>query len=77
MERIDYEDLSRIARERYPQVVARLRPYRGQQRPRDREGVEVLIALAVADWRRSEREGRVRWLPDGRLAISVRPPDRP
>lgn len=78
MDRIPYEELTRIAGERYPDLVARFRPYRGHQRPRDRGEAEVLIALAVEDWRRGEREGRIRWLPDGRLALNpAAPPDRP
>jgi hypothetical protein len=69
--RITLDDLRREHERAFAVLLETRRPYRGRQRPRDREETRLLIALAIEAWRRAEADGRIRRLPTGGLAYEV------
>jgi len=71
IERVDLEALLRRHTADFPRLVESLRPYRGHQRPRDREETEVLIELACRAWRSAEAEGHVSWRADRTLELRL------
>ena len=71
MDRIPLDALRARIDARWPEALAALPPYRGQQRPRDRESLCVMIALADAAWRRDAAAGKVRWISRDRLELRI------